>query len=68
MERIPVKLLQYFGGVNAGEIAGYVPEVATRLIEQGFAEAYAPEAETAAPDTPADNGGKDKLPAQGKGA
>jgi hypothetical protein len=78
MERISVRLLQYYGGVNAGEIAGYVPEVAARLIEQGFAEAYVPDDETEESGetetlTAADRKALAKaamatLPAQGEGA
>lgn len=70
-ERVAVKLLQYYGGVNKGEIAGYVPEVAERLIDQGYAELYVPDAETAvdaAAPAPAAKDGKGKLPAQGADA
>jgi hypothetical protein len=82
MERIPVKMLKYYGGVNAGEIAGYVPEVAERLIEQGFAEAYVPEDPVDGDDAPTSmtaaerkvlaktlaKTGTATLPAQGEGA
>ena len=73
MDRIAVQLLQYYSGVNAGEIAGYMPEVAARLIEQGFARAYVPQdqADLVAADAPSvqsGKGGKAVLPAQGADA
>jgi hypothetical protein len=74
-DRIAVRLLSYYGGVNKGEIAGYVPEVAERLIAEGRAEAYVPEAEGGtgedAPDAKAAKGGKaaaPTLPVQGADA
>lgn len=78
MDRIPVRLLKHYGVFNPGEIAGFVPEIAANLIEQGYAEAYDPEASSddtasvAASDAPAAKPGKgkaaaDPLPAQGSG-
>jgi hypothetical protein len=72
-DRIPVRLLSYYGGVNKGEIAGYVPEIAARLIEQGIAEAYVDEEGAAEPEVPVTAAKPGKvtaasLPAQGADA
>lgn len=78
MDRIPVRLLKHHGVFNPGEIAGFVPEIAANLIEQGYAEAYDPEAsvdDTAASGATEASAAKpsngkaaaDPLPAQGSG-
>lgn len=36
-DRIPVRMLKHSHGLNPGEIAGFVPEVAERLIAAGAA-------------------------------
>jgi hypothetical protein len=79
-DRVPVKMLGYYNGINAGEIAGFVPEVAERLIEQGLAEPYddgSEETDDGAPDEPktapkpavtvASGKPKGELPVQGAG-
>ena len=40
MALTPVRLLQRFDRCNAGEIAGFPPEVARALIERGMAVPY----------------------------
>ena len=78
MDRIPVRLLKHHGVFNPGEIAGFVPEIAANLIEQGYAEAYDAYASfedttsASASEASAAKPGKgkpaaDPLPAQGSG-
>jgi len=49
----PVKLLQRFENVNAGEVAGFAPDVCDRLIAAGAAEPYKPDAPAAEKKAPA---------------
>lgn len=39
-KRIVLRMLKYYGANNAGDIAGYAPEVAIRLIRNGIAVRY----------------------------
>lgn len=40
MDKIIVRLLKQWGSHNSGEVAGFAPHVATKLISQGYAELH----------------------------
>lgn len=64
-DKVILKLLKQWGSHNSGEIAGFVPHVAEKLIAQGLATPLDAPAESAEPVEGAEVGDEPAEPGEG---